>query len=179
MTEKEFNILFDKLTPVQHKDELWWMVEKIKEIKPKVIVEIGVEFGGTLGTWGKLLPKDGLLIGIDINGGKSGEVEKSIEDVKCEKHMLFADSHKEETKEGLITLLNGKEIDFLFIDGDHTYNGVRKDYEMYSSLVRPGGIIGFHDINNEDVNKLWAGLRGEKHEYTIRIGVGYMIKRKK
>ncbi len=37
-------------------------------------------------------------------------------------------------------------LDFLFIDGDHTLEGVRSDYEMYSPLVKPGGTIIFHDI---------------------------------
>jgi len=37
-------------------------------------------------------------------------------------------------------------IDLLFIDGDHRYEGVRKDFEMYSPLVRKGGIVAFHDI---------------------------------
>jgi predicted O-methyltransferase YrrM len=37
-------------------------------------------------------------------------------------------------------------VDFLFIDGDHQYEGVRKDYNLYSRLVRPGGLIAFHDI---------------------------------
>jgi len=39
-----------------------------------------------------------------------------------------------------------KRGDFLFIDGDHTYEGVEGDFEMYSPLVRRGGIIAFHDI---------------------------------
>ena len=43
-------------------------------------------------------------------------------------------------------ILNGKELDFLFIDGDHTYEGVRKDFEMYGKLVVKGGVIAFHDI---------------------------------
>jgi len=42
--------------------------------------------------------------------------------------------------------LNGEPLDFLFIDGDHTYEGVKRDFEMYSPLVRNGGIIAFHDI---------------------------------
>jgi predicted O-methyltransferase YrrM len=37
-------------------------------------------------------------------------------------------------------------LDFLFIDGDHSYEGVKKDWEMYSPLVRKGGLIAFHDI---------------------------------
>ena len=38
------------------------------------------------------------------------------------------------------------DIDFLFIDGDHSYEGVKKDFEMYSPLVGSGGIIALHDI---------------------------------
>ncbi|MFN6069283.1 MAG: class I SAM-dependent methyltransferase, partial [Pseudanabaena sp.] len=47
-------------------------------------------------------------------------------------------------------VLNGDKIDFLFIDGDHTYEGVRQDYEMYSPLVQKGGYIAFHDINDTE-----------------------------
>jgi predicted O-methyltransferase YrrM len=43
-------------------------------------------------------------------------------------------------------LLSGRQIDLLFIDGDHTYEGVKKDWEMYSPLVRSGGLIVFHDV---------------------------------
>jgi predicted O-methyltransferase YrrM len=44
------------------------------------------------------------------------------------------------------TALAGEKADFLFIDGDHTVNGVKADYEMYKEFVRPGGLIAFHDI---------------------------------
>jgi hypothetical protein len=68
----------------------------------------------------------------------------------------------------------GEELlDFLFIDGDHTYEGVKDDYEMYKHLVRPGGWIGFHDIKNTEfhtnancrVDLLWSELEGEKIEF--------------
>lgn len=35
--------------------------------------------------------------------------------------------------------------DFLLIDADHTFDGVKRDYMFYSSMVRPGGVIAFHD----------------------------------
>jgi predicted O-methyltransferase YrrM len=60
--------------------------------------------------------------------------------------LLREDSHKEETVRKLKDILGGGMIDLLFIDGDHRYEGVRKDFEMYSPLVRKGGIIAFHDI---------------------------------
>jgi predicted O-methyltransferase YrrM len=43
-------------------------------------------------------------------------------------------------------ILDDRKVDFLFIDGDHTYEGVTRDFEMYSPLVKRGGIIAIHDI---------------------------------
>jgi hypothetical protein len=41
-----------------------------------------------------------------------------------------------------------KEIDILFIDGDHSYGGVIKDFEIYSKIVKRGGYIIFDDYND-------------------------------
>ncbi len=38
-----------------------------------------------------------------------------------------------------------RPIDLLFIDGDHTYEGVRRDYELFAKWVRPRGMVAFHD----------------------------------
>jgi predicted O-methyltransferase YrrM len=59
---------------------------------------------------------------------------------------IQGDSHSIDTLNKIKRILNGKKLDFLFIDGDHSYKGVKKDFEMYSPLVRKGGIIAFHDI---------------------------------
>lgn len=37
------------------------------------------------------------------------------------------------------------QIDFLFIDGDHNYEGVKQDWDLYSKLLLPGSIVAFHD----------------------------------
>ena len=41
----------------------------------------------------------------------------------------------------------GKEVDMVFIDGDHTYAGILCDWLLYHKLVRKGGIVAFHDIS--------------------------------
>jgi len=42
-------------------------------------------------------------------------------------------------------LLQGRLVDLLFIDGDHSYEGVQKDFSIYSALVVSGGIIVIDD----------------------------------
>lgn len=49
-------------------------------------------------------------------------------------------------------------LDVLFIDGDHSYAGVKADWEAYKDFLRPGAIVIFHDYG-------WAeGVRRVVHE---------------
>ena len=41
-------------------------------------------------------------------------------------------------------------IDMLFIDGDHSYEGVKKDWDLYSPLLKSGAIVIFHDVGWAD-----------------------------
>jgi hypothetical protein len=38
------------------------------------------------------------------------------------------------------------ELDFCYIDGDHSYGQVKRDIENYSPLIRKGGVLGGHDF---------------------------------
>jgi len=39
-------------------------------------------------------------------------------------------------------------VDFLFIDGDHSYEGIRGDWEAWSDKITSGGIVALHDSVN-------------------------------
>jgi len=39
------------------------------------------------------------------------------------------------------------KIDYLHIDADHSYQGVKKDFELYSKILSPNGIISIHDTD--------------------------------
>jgi hypothetical protein len=42
--------------------------------------------------------------------------------------------------------LNGREIDFLFIDGDHTEDGVTRDFFLYNGVdIHPDLVIAIND----------------------------------
>jgi predicted O-methyltransferase YrrM len=57
------------------------------------------------------------------------------------------------------------QVDCLFIDADHAEASVRYDFENYKKFVKPGGLIGFHDIVETKppfeakVYYLWKELR--------------------
>ena len=47
----------------------------------------------------------------------------------------------------------GRPVRFLLIDADHSYEGVKADFECWSPLVAPGGFIVFHDYRIDDVRR--------------------------
>lgn len=55
------------------------------------------------------------------------------------------DSHSETCRRWLELHLTD-HVDLFFIDGDHSYEGIKKDIALVTSLVKPGTLIGFHDI---------------------------------
>jgi len=48
-------------------------------------------------------------------------------------------------------------FDLIFIDGDHRYEGVKRDFELYSELLSERGVILFHDVDPDHVFKGTAG----------------------
>ncbi len=47
-----------------------------------------------------------------------------------------------------------RSIEFLWIDGDHSYEGAKMDFDFYSPLVVDGGLIAFHDSTQKEVNRV-------------------------
>jgi len=43
----------------------------------------------------------------------------------------------------------GIKIDFLFIDGDHSYDGVKLDFNLYSTILSDNGVIIIHDTDEK------------------------------
>jgi cephalosporin hydroxylase len=110
------------------------------------IIEIGVNTGASLKLWSTLLDERGLLIGIDAHNSMLWNTAET----KCKTVFIQGDSRHHEVLNYTKYVLNGsppstRHVDFLFIDGGHDYETVKSDFEMYSPLVRKGGLIAFHD----------------------------------
>lgn len=80
---------------------------------------------------------------------------------------MVGDPHDPAYFERVRAELGGEKADFLFIDGDHTEVGVARDFENYKEFVRPGGLIGFHDIVDKQplptnqAQYFWKRIKGD------------------
>ena len=145
---------FKSIEPRQNPAEIESLYRIICELSPKRILEIGTARGGTLYLWTQAAAADATIISVDLPGGKFGGAYLScrtsfyhtfIKPAQTLK-LLRLDSHSPETLDKVKAGFDNQQIDFIFIDGDHTYEGVRTDFYTYGPLVRPGGIIVLHDI---------------------------------
>jgi predicted O-methyltransferase YrrM len=155
------------IRPMQIKEEFVELLKIFQELNPKYILEIGTANGGTLFCFCKLAQNDATIISIDLPEGPFGggypewkiPIYQAFAKENQKLYLLRKDSHQQETLEEVKKILNGKGLDFLFIDGDHSYEGVKKDFEMYSPLVRKGGIIAFHDIASKGNPEFTGGVK--------------------
>jgi predicted O-methyltransferase YrrM len=111
-------------------------------------VEIGCYAGGSACLM--LQRENTNVFSIDLGNPINPEIVKQNIN-KLNKHnnnyfYIKGSSHDLETLNTLIKYID--EIDVLFIDGDHSYDGVILDFEMYSKLVKNGGYIIFDDYND-------------------------------
>jgi hypothetical protein len=78
---------------------------------------------------------------------------------------------------------NSQTYDCIFIDADHSYEGVMKDYVNSLKFVNKNGWLIFHDINNDDtgVCKAWNEVKNNhkiesifSHEFSKGCGIGIL-----
>ncbi|HUX36224.1 MAG TPA: class I SAM-dependent methyltransferase [Candidatus Paceibacterota bacterium] len=148
--------------------ELFSLAKSISSHEP-VVCEIGAWRGKSAYVFGNAIKnKNGKLYSIDpFNGDgdyKSREAYHKIMDSM--ENSLFNDFQSTIKKYGLDKTVNAipfssedarpkfpeNSIDMLFIDGNHEYDAVKKDYELWSPLIPSGGIIVLHDVRAKHVD---------------------------
>jgi predicted O-methyltransferase YrrM len=121
---------------------------------PQRVLEIGTAGGGTLFLLTRVAAPDALLVSVDLKRGQFGgghprwrvPLYRSSAREAQRVELVSGDSHDPRTWDRVRRLLNGRPLDLMFVDGDHSYEGVTQDFTEYSTLVRPGGLVAFHDI---------------------------------
>ena len=144
----------------QRYPELAGALEHVAALRPRLLLEIGVDSGGTLFCW-RQLGIETFAITLPVPGPQYVKTHGA--------ELLWGDSHDSASYEWIWARTLGRHsprlLDVLFIDGDHSYEGARADFEDYEGLVRDGGIVLIHDVLHADllpgVVKLWGELQQE------------------
>jgi predicted O-methyltransferase YrrM len=181
-----FNYRGITITTWQKKAEIVSLLRLLEQSPPKRIVEIGTANGGTLFMLTQVAAPDATIVSVDLPGGRLGGASSTVQNRypqwrarlyrgfgrdKQLVHVIRADSHDVSTVEDVHRRLPEGKVDFLFIDGDHSYKGVRRDFELYSPLVAAGGLVAFHDImpsrpaghgDPGDVPVFWSEVRNNR-----------------
>jgi cephalosporin hydroxylase len=131
----------------------------VSEIQPlRIMLEIGCADGGSLYGWTKVCP--------EVYGITRWQPENRYRKDWHGATVLLDNSHSLYSLAWIKEELSERPLDVLFIDGDHSYEGAKKDFEMYSPLVRTGGLVLMHDVSSRNE----PGLR----QYWEDLGTGYI-----
>jgi predicted O-methyltransferase YrrM len=158
---------------VQQGAEIRELFRRVRGARPRRVLEIGTAYGGSLYLWTRASAPDAQVISVDVPPWESDDPWEARKVAQFRAfarprqaiQLIRADSHLPATLTAVRAALGGEPLDFLFIDGDHTYEGVRRDVADYGALLRPGGLMALHDIHPHskgwggDVPRLWHELR--------------------
>jgi predicted O-methyltransferase YrrM len=156
-----------RMGAIQKVGELGPLLELVRSHAPEVVVEVGTARGGTLWAFCQVASPAAVLASIDLPRylpATDAELE-ALKRADQRLLLLRADSHDEGTRTELVRLLAGRPVDVLFIDGDHSYQGVKRDFELYTPLVGPGGLVAFHDVLAHstvaisEVDRFWGEIK--------------------
>jgi len=158
--------------PCQIDLEVCGLLDRVRLLRPRVVLEIGTASGGTLFMFTRVAAPDATLISVDLPCGSFGggypawraPLYRRFALPAQRLHLFRGDSHAADVVEAVKRVLDDRSVDVLFLDGDHSYEGVKRDHSVYGSLVRKGGIIAFHDIQAGDdpateVPRYWEEIR--------------------
>lgn len=149
------------------------------EHSPKATLEIGTYDGGSYYHWLRNAPEGALVVSCDLyDTPRDREYDDCPYDASHDNRKLYGtwktrpgvrrrvvagDSRSAKTKHALNRL---GPFDFCFIDGDHTYDGARSDFDLCAAITRKGGIIALHDIVPPpqpvpwmQVDRLWREIK--------------------
>jgi predicted O-methyltransferase YrrM len=133
-------------------DSAWVLYALAKSLKPDVCVEIGAARGKSACYVGMALKENGKgkIYSIDphektewndsISVDTYDVIQQNIQDCQVEPFVEIVRSYSD--KAGSTW---DKSIDIIFIDGDHSYDGVKRDWELFLPHMSEFGVVIFHD----------------------------------
>jgi predicted O-methyltransferase YrrM len=150
-------------------DETTILVALIRSVEPRVVIEFGTNIGLTARTLLQRIPSIETYVGIDVPNHykptlacQQHEVPRAIGYEAAHDPRFFALECEHGSRQ--LTALDLEACDAAFIDGDHSFDAVIHDSKLAGVLLRPGGIICWHDYGNPAVDVTLALDHLHEHE---------------
>jgi predicted O-methyltransferase YrrM len=181
MNERYLEIITQYPTAwLDHRD---FAINLVKTIQPKIILDLGVDFGYSTFCWA--YNNIGKVYGVDCFCGTDHPSDRDA----YNKVIRTKDQLSKEFNINVEIITSKFDnfskswndvINILHIDGDHSYEMVKNDFELFSSYVPNEGVILFHDtLSHQDtVGKFFERLDGYKFNRTESYGLGVYTKSK-
>jgi predicted O-methyltransferase YrrM len=187
---QNFRSLWFNIRPMQNKTEFTEFVSFLisRDTKLLNIMEIGTASGGTLFLFSQIAEPGGTVVSLDKynfpNWKKS--LFHSFSN-KVNIILIKGNSIIPKTVDTINAQVGNHKLDLLFIDADHTYLGVKRDFDRFAPFVKEGGVIAFHDIipgKGNGVPAFYGELRSKYESVEFKQntfgwgGIGAIIYRK-
>jgi len=153
-----------------------YLSESIKEYNPKLVVELGTRYGISALSFINESSKNNKIVSVDWLKQKNF-VDKEI--LKNFPNLKFVIGNCLDLNIFDQIPFN---IDILFMDTEHTYNQVSKEFSVYENLLSDTALLIVDDINVNDKYKFFLKFNGKKKNLKRLHGTGFGVliyKRKK
>ena len=156
------------------------LIEPINSLKGELVgVEVGVCLAHTTEAFAKgiknlkkLYAVDNYPTFVDWDGSDWNKDRQDLMKKAAQEKML---AHKDKVEflhvssEEFVKTIEDESLDFVFIDGDHSFEAALKDFQNYYPKVKKGGIFGGHDIQLDSVRNALTYFLKEKSNEVIGV----------
>jgi cephalosporin hydroxylase len=163
------------IQPIQYREEFVPFLDLLIKEPPATALEIGTARGGTFFMICQAAAPGARLATLDVQLPPE-DLIRSFGRPHQTVVPLEGDS-RDPAMRSRVASLFPQGLDLLFIDGDHSLDGVTADFLSYEPHVRPGGLVVFHDIVEDNLQRTgvstgaWAGgVPQYWQEFKVRFG---------
>jgi predicted O-methyltransferase YrrM len=163
-------------------DEAAYLFRLVREAQPATVVEIGRFRGGSTFLIAAALGPDGVVHSYDLDarqGRRGDELDRELADALA--RYGLSDRVRLHVEDSRTAAPPAEKVELVFVDGDHSEEGVRADVGRWGALLRPGGHLILHDAADapDFVASFVAGparvAAGLGDGYERRAGAGSLV----